>query len=272
MDSALIEQLRQKYSQVAREAIQKEFSQLNVLGACCGEDGGYGVCSTEYTHTEALPAGGCFGAALYPAAQLLMIPSMSVAVSSGCGSPTDFAELGLGEVVLDLGSGGGIDVFLAAGLVGDEGKVFGLEMTEQMLALARSSQRAAGFNNIEFLFGYMESIPMPAGCVDVVMANRSINLSCEKPIVFAEIARVLKPGGRLAAADVVASDDLSGPARAERAAGVECVAGVLSFSQYVEKLKAAGLDDIEVQATHEVAPQLFAASITARRQESDQGN
>ncbi|MBW3592031.1 MAG: methyltransferase domain-containing protein [Actinobacteria bacterium] len=127
-----------------------------------------------------MPAGGCFGAALYPPAQLEVLPSISVAVSSGCGSPTSLAELALGETVLDLGCGGGIDVFLAAGLVGEGGKVFGLEMTEQMLALAKSSQRAGGFHNVEFLFGYMESIPVPAGCVDVVMANRSINLSCEK--------------------------------------------------------------------------------------------
>lgn len=265
MDSALIEQLRQKYSQVAREAIQKEFSQLNVLGACCGEEAGDGRCGTENAHTEALPDGGCFGAALYPPAQLAVLPTISVAVSSGCGSPTALAELVLGERVLDLGCGGGVDAFLAAGLVGEGGKVFGLEMTEQMLALARSSQRAAGFSNVEFLFGYMESIPVPSGCVDVVMANRSISLSCEKDTVFAEIARVLKRGGRLAAADVVASDDLPGSARADRAAGVGCVAGVLSMSQYVEKLRAAGLDGVGVQPTHKVAPQLFAASITARR-------
>lgn len=272
MDSALIEQLRQKYSQVAREAIQKEFSQLSVLGACCGEEGGDGSCCSADGHAETLPAGGCFGAALYPPAQLEVLPSMSVAVSSGCGSPTALAELVLGETVLDLGCGGGVDAFLAAGLVGEGGKVFGLEMTEQMLALAKSSQRAGGFTNVEFLFGYMESIPVPAGCVDVVIANRSISLSCEKATVFAEIARVLKHGGRLAAADVVASDDLSGPARADRAAEVECVAGVLSFSQYVEKLQAAGLDDVEVQATHEVAPQLFAASITACRPQIDRDN
>lgn len=118
MDSALIEQLRQKYSQVAREAIQNEFSQLTVLGACCGEEAGDGsCCSTGHAHTETLPAGGCFGAALYPPAQLEVLPAISVAVSSGCGSPTSLAELALGETVLDLGCGGGIDVFLAAGLV-----------------------------------------------------------------------------------------------------------------------------------------------------------
>lgn len=266
MDSALIEQVRRKYSQVAREAIQKEFSQLTVLGACCGEDDGDGCCSIEASdHVHAAGTVTAFGPALYPSAQLAVLPTISVAVSSGCGNPITLAEPAPGEVVLDLGSGGGVDVFLAAGLVGDEGKVFGLEMTEQMLALAKSSQRAAGFTNVEFLFGYMESIPLPAGCVDVVMANRSLNLSSEKSAVFAEIVRVLAPGGRLAAADVAADDDLPMSVRADRAAAVDCVAGVLGVRQYQEALEAAGLHDVEVRPTHEVAPQLYAASITARR-------
>ncbi|MEX2586722.1 MAG: methyltransferase domain-containing protein [Actinomycetota bacterium] len=268
MDSALIEQVRQQYSKAAREAIQKEFSQLTVLGACCGEGDDDSCCSTagvDHVHIQKPSGAASFGSALYPAPQLAVLPTISVAVSSGCGNPVGLADLCPGEVVLDLGCGGGIDAFLAAQLVGSDGKVFGLEMTEQMLALAKSSQRAAGFANVEFLFGYMESIPLPAGCIDVVISNRSVNLSCEKDSVFAEIVRALKPGGRLAAADVVASDELSGPERTQRAAAVDCVAGVLSFSQYRDGLGAAGLEGVEVRPTHEVAPDLFAASIAARR-------
>lgn len=267
MDSALIEQIRQKYSQAAREAIQKEFSQLTVLGACCG-DGGE-CCSTGHVDHHAERQGvASFGSGRYPAAQLAVLPTISVTVSSGCGDPVTLARLTPGEVVLDLGCGGGIDSFLAAGLVGDEGKVFGLEMTEQMLVLAKSSQRAAGFGNVEFLFGYMESIPLPAACVDAVIANHSLNLSCEKSAVFAEIARVLKPGGRLAACDVVASDDAP-EAVLEGAAGIGCVAGVLRFDQYRDELKFAGLDEVQVQPSYEVAEQLFAASVTASRPRSD---
>lgn len=263
MDSALIEQIRQQYSRAAREAIQKEFSQLTVLGACCGGAGDDGACcSTERSESG---SGQRFGSALYPPAMLATVPAISVSVSSGCGDPVTLAAPEPGEMVLDLGCGGGLDVFLAAMLVGDEGKAFGLEMTDQMLALANSSKRAAGVGNVEFLYGYMESIPLPAASVDVVLANRSINLSSEKDVVFAEIARVLRPGGRLAVADVLASDDLAPPQRLERVASLDCLAGVLSAEELRDGLKMAGLDDVEVRTVREIVPQIFTAQITARR-------
>jgi arsenite methyltransferase len=183
----------------------------------------------------------------------------------GCGNPTAVAALGPGETVLDLGSGGGIDVLLSARRVGPTGKAYGLDMTEEMLALARANAAKAGATNVEFLKGQIEAIPLPAETVDVVISNCVVNLSTDKPAVFAETFRVLKPGGRLGISDVVAEDRLSPADRAERGAWVGCIAGALSKDEYEAQLAAAGFTDISVSFTHQVGDGLQSAIIKATR-------
>jgi arsenite methyltransferase len=175
------------------------------------------------------------------------------------------AELHEGETVLDLGSGGGIDVLLSAKRVGPAGKAYGLDMTEEMLALARANAAEAGATNVELLNGHIEAIPLPAETVDVVISNCVINLSTDKPAVFAETYRVLKPGGRIGITDVVAEDQLSPEDRAERGAWVGCIAGALSRSEYVAGLAAAGFADIAVGFTHQVGDGLHSAIVKAIR-------
>ena len=175
------------------------------------------------------------------------------------------AELHQGETVLDLGSGGGIDVLLSAKRVGPSGKAYGLDMTEEMLALARANAAEAGAGNVEFLKGQIEAIPLPAQTVDVVISNCVVNLSTDKPAVFAETYRVLKPGGRSGITDVVAEDQLSPEDRAERGAWVGCVAGALSRHEYEAGLAAAGFAEVSVRFTHQVGDGLHSAIITARR-------
>ncbi|MFQ5947283.1 MAG: methyltransferase domain-containing protein, partial [Acidimicrobiia bacterium] len=178
---------------------------------------------------------------------------------------TAVADLRPGEVVLDLGSGGGIDALLAARRVGPTGKVFGLDMTPKMLALARRNQEEAGVTNVEFLQGYIEDIPLPAHTVDVVISNCVINLSVDKPRVFAEMSRVLRPGGRIGVSDVVAADHLSTADRAERGSYVGCIAGALSFTEYTAGLEAAGFGEVSVVATHQVADGMYAAIVRATK-------
>ena len=164
--------------------------------------------------------------------------------SLGCGNPTAVAELREGETVLDLGSGGGIDVLLSARRVGPTGKAYGLDMTEEMLALARRNAAEAGATNVEWLKGQIEAIPLPAGTVDVVISNCVVNLSVDKAAVFAETYRVLEPGGRIGLTDVVADDDLTPEDRAERGAWVGCVAGALSKAEYESGLASAGFAEV----------------------------
>ena len=173
------------------------------------------------------------------------------------------ADLHAGEVVLDLGSGGGIDVLLSAKRVGPTGKAYGLDMTDEMLDLARRNVREAGVTNVEFLRGRIEEIPLPGESVDVVISNCVVNLSTDKPAVLAEIARVLKPGGRIGISDVVAENHLTPADRAERGSHVGCVAGALTFAEYTEGLEAAGLTDVSVTATHQVADGMHGAIIRA---------
>ena len=185
--------------------------------------------------------------------------------SLGCGNPTAVAELREGETVLDLGSGGGIDVLLSARRVGPTGKAYGLDMTDEMLELARANAAAAGATNVEFLRGLIEDVPLPDASVDVVISNCVINLSTDKPAVIREIARVLRPGGRVGVSDVVADDDLTPEDRAERGSFVGCIAGALSFSEYRTMLAAAGFVDVEVEATHEMVQGMHGAIVRARR-------
>jgi SAM-dependent methyltransferase len=206
-----------------------------------------------------------FGAALYAADERDALPAAAVAASLGCGNPTAVAELREGESVLDLGSGGGIDVLLSARRVGPTGNAYGLDMTEEMLALALANAEKAGATNVEFLKGTIEAIPLPANTIDVVISNCVINLSTDKPTVFAETFRVLKPGGRIGVSDVVADDTLNPGQRAERGDYVGCIAGALSFAEYRRGLAAAGFTDIEITPTHSVADGMHSAIIRAAK-------
>jgi arsenite methyltransferase len=209
-----------------------------------------------------------FGEALYDDEQRRELPDTAALASLGCGNPTAVAELHEGETVLDLGSGGGIDVLLSARRVGPTGIVYGLDMTEEMLALARRNQAEAGITNAHFLRGQIEDVPLPAESVDVVISNCVINLSTDKARVLTEIARVLKPGGRIGVSDVVAEDRLTREDRAERGGWAGCVAGALSVSEYVAGLEAAGLVDAEVTFTHEVADGMHGAIVKAHKPRS----
>lgn len=193
------------------------------------------------------------------------LPASARTASLGCGNPVAVADLHQGEVVLDLGSGGGLDVLLSARRVGPGGFVYGLDMTPEMVALARRNAQAAGVENVAFLEGEIEAVPLPDACVDVVLSNCVINLSVDKGRVFGEIARVLRPGGRLGVIDVVAEDRLSPADREARGSYTGCIAGALSVSEYDQGLRQAGLDDVAVAFTHPVADGLHAAIITARK-------
>jgi ubiquinone/menaquinone biosynthesis C-methylase UbiE len=204
-----------------------------------------------------------FGSTLYAADERDALPAEAVAASLGCGNPTAVAELREGERVLDLGSGGGIDVLLSARRVGPAGKAYGLDMTEEMLALALTNAAKAGATNVEFLKGTIEAVPLPANTIDVVISNCVINLSTDKPAVFAETFRVLKPGGRIGVSDVVADDALAPGQRAQRGDYVGCIAGALSFAEYRHGLEAAGFTDIEIAPTHQVADGMHSAIVRA---------
>ncbi|MGC0417998.1 arsenite methyltransferase [Embleya sp. AB8] len=206
-----------------------------------------------------------FGSARYTDGERDELPAGAVAASLGCGNPTAVADLREGDRVLDLGSGGGIDVLLSARRVGPAGKVYGLDMTEEMLALALANQRKAGATNVEFLKGTIEAIPLPAATIDVVISNCVINLSTDKAAVFAETFRVLGPGGRIGISDVVAEDALTPARRAERGDYVGCIAGALSFTEYRRGLEAAGFTRIEITPTHLVADGMHAAIVRAAK-------
>src|SRR6195952_821157 len=191
-----------------------------------------------------------FGANLYDPAQTQGLPPEAVLASLGCGNPLAVADLREGERVLDLGSGGGIDVLLSARRVGPTGFAYGLDMTDEMLALARSNSARAGASNVEFVKGQIEEIPLPDGSIDVVISNCVINLSTDKPAVLAEMFRVLAPAGRIGVSDVVAEDRLTSGQPGERGTYVGCVAGALSRIEYLDGLVAVGFVDTEVVFTH----------------------
>ncbi|WKX73572.1 arsenite methyltransferase [Streptomyces sp. XD-27] len=222
-------------------------------------EGGTGCCGTG----TAAEIDENFGAALYGADERDALPAEAVVASLGCGNPLAVADLHLGERVLDLGSGGGIDVLLSARRVGPTGKVYGLDMTEEMLALALANAERSGATNVEFLKGTIESVPLPAHTVDVVISNCVINLSTDKPAVFAEMFRVLAPGGRVGVSDVVADDRLTPDQRAERGDYVGCIAGALSFAEYRAGLEAVGFTGVEITPTHPVADGMHSAVIRA---------
>jgi arsenite methyltransferase len=224
--------------------------------SCCGPSGALSAISD----TEEADI---FGAALYTPGETDGLPEEAVLASLGCGNPLAVAELREGERVLDLGSGGGIDVLLSARRVGPTGFAYGLDMTDEMLTLARANAAKAGAGNVEFVKGQIEDIPLPAGSIDVVISNCVINLSTNKPAVIAEMFRVLTAGGRLGISDVVAEDHLSPAERAERGSYVGCIAGALSRSEYLDGLTAAGFINPEVVFTHEAAPGMHGAIVRA---------
>ncbi len=218
--------------------------------SCCGGGGAVGA---------------AFGSSLYSADEHGELPAEAVAASLGCGNPMAVAELRAGERVLDLGSGGGIDVLLSARRVGDTGFAYGVDMTDEMLALARANATKAGATNVEFRKGTIENIPLPDAAVDVVISNCVINLSTDKPAVLAEMFRVLTPGGRVGVSDVVAEDHLTPADRAERGSYVGCIAGALTRAEYLDGLTAAGFVDAEVVFTHEAAPGMHGAIVRATK-------
>jgi ubiquinone/menaquinone biosynthesis C-methylase UbiE len=206
-----------------------------------------------------------FGAALYPESDEREAPEAAVAASLGCGVPTAVADLHEGEVVLDLGSGAGADVLISARRVGPTGRVIGIDMTDEMLELARSHAAEVGARNVEFVKGYLEELPLPDASVDVVISNCVINLSGDKPKVLAEAARVLRPGGRFAVSDVVADADMDEETRADMAAWTGCIAGALTEPEFRSALAAAGLKEAEFRRTHRVHEHAAAAIIRARK-------
>jgi SAM-dependent methyltransferase len=237
------------------ELVREHYAQaaINVMsggGSCCGAPESY-------------------GSSLYSALERDELPDAAVMASLGCGNPIAVAELHEGERVLDLGSGGGIDVLLSARRVGPTGRAFGLDMTDEMLALAQKNAAEAGATNVEFLKGHIEAIPLPAGSVDVVISNCVVNLAADKPAVFREIARVLRPGGRIGITDIVADDALGPERRAELGSYADCIAGALSFSEFRAGLEAAGLTDVSLTVTHPVADGMFSVIVKATKPTDD---
>jgi SAM-dependent methyltransferase len=262
-DQELREQVRDRYAAAAR-AVSAATGRdaLAVLDdpGCCGPSAGANAscCGGSPTEVDAT-----FGAGLYDAEAQGEVPAEALAASLGCGNPLAVAELRAGETVLDLGSGGGIDVLLSARRVGPDGFAYGVDMTDEMLELARANATKAGAANVEFRKGTIEDIPLPDGAVDVVISNCVINLSVDKPAVLREMFRVLRPGGRIGISDVVAEDRLSPADRAERGSYVGCIAGALSRTEYLDGLAAAGFARAEVRFTHEAADGLHAAIVRA---------
>jgi SAM-dependent methyltransferase len=240
------------------EQLRDEVRRHYAEAAVSVTEGGSGCCSPGSPDTS-------FGEALYDAEQRGELPDTAVLASLGCGNPTAVAELREGETVLDLGSGGGIDVILSAKRVGPTGRAFGLDMTDEMLALARKNATEAGVDNVVFLKGVIEQVPLPAESVDVVISNCVINLSVDKAAVLTEMARVLKAGGRLGISDIVAEDPLSPEERSERGSYCGCIAGALSKSEYEQGLIAAGFEDVSVEFTHEVADGMHGAIVKGIR-------
>ena len=242
----LREEVRRRYAASALAVTSEEAGSCG-SGSCC----------------EGEPDGARFGELLYDAEQRDELPDAAVLASLGCGNPTAVAELNEGETVLDLGSGGGIDVILSAKRVGPTGLAFGLDMTDEMLALARANAEQAGIRNAIFLKGVIESVPLPSESVDVVISNCVINLSVDKPAVLTEMARVLKPGGRIGVSDVVSEDSLTPDERAARGSFAGCIAGALSRSEYEAGLQAAGFEEVSVTFTHAVADGMHGAIVQA---------
>ncbi len=261
------EEVRARYAAAARAVLEPE---AGVAASCCGSPAAASCCGSAAAASccgpgagPAVEAVGGFSEGLYREGETDGLPGEAVLASLGCGNPLAVADLHQGERVLDLGSGGGIDVLLSARRVGPSGFAYGVDMTEEMLTLARANAARAGAVNVGFIKGEIEDLPLPDASVDVVISNCVINLSTDKPAVLAEMYRVLVPGGRIGIADVVAEDRMSAADRAAAGSYVECVAGALSRTEYLDGLAAAGFTDASVTFTHEAAPGMYSAIIRA---------
>jgi ubiquinone/menaquinone biosynthesis C-methylase UbiE len=241
-----------------RDAVRERYAKA----AAAAGDGSAGCCSNVAEITEDQRE--LFGSGLYEEGDREALPEGAQLVSLGCGNPSAVAALNEGETVLDLGSGGGIDVLLSARRVGPTGKAYGLDMTDEMLELARQNQAEAGVENVEFVKGTIEEIPLPDDSVDVIISNCVINLSGDKPQVFREAARVLRPGGRFAVSDVVADEDMDEATRQDMQQWTGCIAGALSEAQYRDQLQAAGFESVEVEETHRVHEHAASAIVRAK--------
>ena len=245
---ALREQTRRVYAKAARDASEGRAACDCGTEKCVHTDGSHGWAEVVYT-----------------ADVVEELPETAVLASLGCGNPTAVADLSEGETVLDLGSGGGIDVILSARRVGPTGHVYGLDMTDEMLELASRNASEAGAGNVDFLKGTIEDVPLPPGSVDVIISNCVINLSTDKPAVFSEMVRVLRPGGRIGVSDIVAEDGLSEEDRAAAGAEIGCTEGALDKSTYVAGLEHAGFEAVEVEFTYEAAKGMHGAIVRARK-------
>ena len=248
--------VRERYAEAAKEASSGQAS-------CCGPDGS--SCGSSDASILSAEQAEAFGPELYSVEERDALPDAARLASLGCGNPTAVAELNEGETVLDLGSGGGIDVLLSARRVGPTGKAYGVDMTDEMLELARANQRQAGVDNVEFLKGTIEDVPLPDASVDVIISNCVINLSGDKPSVFGEAARVLRPGGRFAVTDIVADPDMDEETRRDMAQWTGCVAGALTPEEFRRELETAGFDEVEIRETHRVHEQAGSAIVRARK-------
>jgi arsenite methyltransferase len=251
----LREQVRARYGRAARSVMTAE---PQASTGCCGSEAADSCCGSATAEVD-----NCFGGPLYGEGETNGLPAEAVLASLGCGNPLAVADLHEGERVLDLGSGGGIDVLLSARRVGAAGFAYGVDMTDDMLALARANAVKAGAANVEFLKGEIEAVPLPDGSIDVVISNCVINLSTDKLAVLAEMFRVLVPGGRIGISDVVAEDHLTAADRAAAGSYVGCIAGALSRAEYLDGLAAAGFADASVTFTNEAAPGLHSAIVRA---------
>jgi len=259
----LREQVRSRYAAAARAVLEPrpgvtaQSVEISATGSCCGSSATDSCCGAG----SAAGAVGGFSEDLYREGETDGLPEEAILASLGCGNPIAVADLNEGERVLDLGSGGGIDVLLSARRVGPSGFAYGVDMTDDMLQLARQNAAKAGASNVEFLKGEIEALPLPDAAVDVVISNCVINLSTDKPAVLTEMFRVLVPGGRIGITDVVAEDHLSPVDRAAAGSYVGCIAGALSRSEYLDGLTAAGFVDASVTFTNEAAPGMHSAII-----------
>jgi arsenite methyltransferase len=246
-----------------RDAIREKYA------AAANATAGEATCATSCCHAEGAivteEQRTSFGSSRYDSDARDELPESAVLASLGCGNPIAVAELREGETVLDLGSGGGIDVLLSARRVGSAGLAYGLDMTDEMLDLARRNQAQAGLTNVQWLRGHIEDIPLPRDSVDVIISNCVINLSGDKPRVLREAARVLKPGGRFAISDVIADDDMDDATRADMRAYTGCIAGALTRNEFTEALQNAGLTDISITETHRVHAAAVSAVVRATK-------
>jgi arsenite methyltransferase len=273
VQAATRERVRARYAEAASRVTEggSNTDVLAVEDGCCAPAASDGCCSAGSCAPDTVGVDESFGAGLYSADERAELPAEALAASLGCGNPLAVADLHPGETVLDLGSGGGIDVLLSARRVGPTGFAYGVDMTDEMLALARANATKAAATNVEFVKGTIENVPLPDASVNVIISNCVINLSVDKAAVLAEMVRLLKPGGRIGISDVVAEDHLTPAQRAERGSYVGCIAGALSRTEYLDGLAEAGLTDAEVVFTHQAADGMHAAIIRATKPATQPG-